>query len=181
MQPLAVVSSNAGQVLWSGIADDDKAQATADRLFQKDMFSGWGVRTLSARSNAIARSRITSAASGRTTTRSFSAACGEPAGMRGLQIFQAMLEAARYFAQLPASGALLWLRPRAVSPAGALSGRVSSSGVGHGLRAVHAGAITRPLAGWLREPADRGPAHAAGDDAVGRLSNSCRSGAGGAT
>jgi glycogen debranching enzyme len=47
MRPLEVVSSNAGQVLWSGIADHDKAHTTAHRLLQDDMFSGWGVRTLS--------------------------------------------------------------------------------------------------------------------------------------
>jgi glycogen debranching enzyme len=42
----AVVSSNAGQVLWTGIADPDKAKRTARRLMAEDMFSGWGIRTL---------------------------------------------------------------------------------------------------------------------------------------
>jgi glycogen debranching enzyme len=46
-EPCAVVASNAGQVLWSGIADGDKARATAERLLAEDMFSGWGIRTLS--------------------------------------------------------------------------------------------------------------------------------------
>ena len=45
-EPAAVVSSNAGQVLWSGIADPDKARRTVERLMADDMFSGWGVRTL---------------------------------------------------------------------------------------------------------------------------------------
>ncbi len=40
------VSSNAGQVLWTGIADPDKAARTARRLMAEDMFSGWGIRTL---------------------------------------------------------------------------------------------------------------------------------------
>jgi glycogen debranching enzyme len=48
-RPVAVVTSNAGQVLWSAIADRDKAVRTADRLMAPDMFSGWGVRTLSER------------------------------------------------------------------------------------------------------------------------------------
>jgi glycogen debranching enzyme len=43
----AVVTSNAGQVLWSGIADPERAVRTASRLMQPDMWSGWGVRTLS--------------------------------------------------------------------------------------------------------------------------------------
>jgi glycogen debranching enzyme len=48
-EPAAVVASNAGQVLWSGIAAPDRAGRTARRLLAEDMFSGWGVRTLSAR------------------------------------------------------------------------------------------------------------------------------------
>ncbi len=42
----AVIASNPGQALWSGIADADKAARTVHRLMQPDMFSGWGVRTL---------------------------------------------------------------------------------------------------------------------------------------
>jgi glycogen debranching enzyme len=49
MRPAAVVSSNAGQVLWSGIADPDKARRTTERLTADDVFNGWGVRTLSAK------------------------------------------------------------------------------------------------------------------------------------
>src|SRR5260370_23763652 len=45
------VTSDAGQCLWSGIADQDKAERTARRLLQEDMWSGWGIRTLS-RKNA---------------------------------------------------------------------------------------------------------------------------------
>jgi glycogen debranching enzyme len=46
------IVSNAGHPLWSGIADPDKAQRTARRLLQPDMWSGWGVRTLSSRNPA---------------------------------------------------------------------------------------------------------------------------------
>jgi glycogen debranching enzyme len=42
-----VVSSNAGQILWTGIAPPDHARKVAERLMQPDMFSGWGIRTLS--------------------------------------------------------------------------------------------------------------------------------------
>jgi glycogen debranching enzyme len=48
-RPAAVIASNAGQVLWSGIARPDRARRVADRLMEPDMFSGWGVRTLSSR------------------------------------------------------------------------------------------------------------------------------------
>jgi glycogen debranching enzyme len=42
-----VVASNAGQVLLSGIASADHARDVATRLTGDDMFSGWGIRTLS--------------------------------------------------------------------------------------------------------------------------------------
>lgn len=42
-----VVSSNPGQALWTGIATADYARRIIDRLFKPDMFSGWGIRTLS--------------------------------------------------------------------------------------------------------------------------------------
>jgi glycogen debranching enzyme len=46
------IASNAGQCLWSGIADQDKAERTARRLLQEDMWSGWGIRTLSSKNPA---------------------------------------------------------------------------------------------------------------------------------
>lgn len=46
-RPCDVVSSNAGQCLWSGIVPSDKAQAVIERMWREDMRSGWGIRTLS--------------------------------------------------------------------------------------------------------------------------------------
>src|SRR5262249_22244870 len=48
-KPAAVVASNPGQALWGGIVDPDKARPTVERLMADDMFSGWGIRTLSER------------------------------------------------------------------------------------------------------------------------------------
>jgi glycogen debranching enzyme len=45
--PSTVMSSNAGQVLWGGILGRNRAALVKDALFQNDMFSGWGIRTLS--------------------------------------------------------------------------------------------------------------------------------------
>jgi glycogen debranching enzyme len=42
-----VISSNPGHCLFTGILDDDKAQAVADRLMSNEVQSGWGIRTLS--------------------------------------------------------------------------------------------------------------------------------------
>ena len=45
--PCRVQSSNAGQVLFSGIARPDRAKRIADGLMAPECFSGWGVRTIS--------------------------------------------------------------------------------------------------------------------------------------
>jgi len=42
-----VISSNPGHALWAGIADAGKARSTMERLLRSDMFTGWGIRTLS--------------------------------------------------------------------------------------------------------------------------------------
>lgn len=47
-RPCTAMSSGPGQALWTGIVDPDKAARTVDRLMQPDLFSGWGIRTLSA-------------------------------------------------------------------------------------------------------------------------------------
>jgi glycogen debranching enzyme len=41
------VTTNAGHLLFAGAAREEKARQTARRLLQQDMFSGWGIRTLS--------------------------------------------------------------------------------------------------------------------------------------
>jgi len=48
-QRCEVRSSNAGQLLFTGIAAPERAARVAQGLFQADFFSGWGIRTLSAR------------------------------------------------------------------------------------------------------------------------------------
>jgi glycogen debranching enzyme len=40
------LTSNMGQLLWSGIVDDSKVDAVVDHLMGERLFSGWGVRTL---------------------------------------------------------------------------------------------------------------------------------------
>ena len=46
------VTSNPAHCLYCGIADEEKAAQVAARLLAEDMFSGWGIRTLSSRSPA---------------------------------------------------------------------------------------------------------------------------------
>ena len=48
-RPCEVIASNAGHCLWTGIVPEARAPLVAKRLLDDDMFSGWGIRTLSAR------------------------------------------------------------------------------------------------------------------------------------
>ena len=45
-RPCRVRSSNAGHCLFAGIADSERAEKVARRLFGPDSFSGWGIRTI---------------------------------------------------------------------------------------------------------------------------------------
>lgn len=47
-RPIESVSSNPGHLLWSGAISPERAVRVARRLLADDMWSGWGVRTLSA-------------------------------------------------------------------------------------------------------------------------------------
>jgi glycogen debranching enzyme len=46
-RPIRTVASNAGHCLASGIVPAERAQRVVDRLMAPDMWSGWGIRTLS--------------------------------------------------------------------------------------------------------------------------------------
>jgi len=49
-RPVGAKTSNVGHCLWSGIVPPDRAASVAEGLLAEDLFSGWGVRTLSAES-----------------------------------------------------------------------------------------------------------------------------------
>ncbi len=51
-QQIKSIASNPGQLLWSGIVPPERAQKVKERLFQTDMWCGWGVRTLSSQHSA---------------------------------------------------------------------------------------------------------------------------------
>ncbi|MDF5710358.1 MAG: glycogen debranching N-terminal domain-containing protein [Nostoc sp. S4] len=51
-QQIQSITSNPGHLLWSGIVPQERAKKLALRLFQPDMWCGWGVRTLSAQNPA---------------------------------------------------------------------------------------------------------------------------------
>jgi glycogen debranching enzyme len=48
-RPVASIASNAGHLLWTGLPTTERARAVAARLLADDVFTGWGLRTLSAK------------------------------------------------------------------------------------------------------------------------------------
>jgi glycogen debranching enzyme len=52
-KPVMSVASNPGHCLWSGIVPPERAARVVKRLMADDMWSGWGIRTLSARHPAF--------------------------------------------------------------------------------------------------------------------------------
>jgi len=51
-QQIKSITSNPGHLLWSGIVPQERAEKLVRRLFQEDLWCGWGVRTLSANNPA---------------------------------------------------------------------------------------------------------------------------------
>ncbi|OKH42986.1 amylo-alpha-1,6-glucosidase [Calothrix sp. HK-06] len=52
-QPVKTIASNPGHCLWSGIISKERASRVVERLMAPDMFTGWGIRTLSAENPAF--------------------------------------------------------------------------------------------------------------------------------
>jgi glycogen debranching enzyme len=48
-RPIETVASNAGHLLYYGAIDAGRANRVAQRLFEEDLWSGWGIRTVSTR------------------------------------------------------------------------------------------------------------------------------------
>jgi glycogen debranching enzyme len=46
-RPVDALCSNLGHLLWSGIVPAERQAAVADRLFGEELWSGWGIRTMS--------------------------------------------------------------------------------------------------------------------------------------
>jgi len=48
-RPVDAMTSNVGHLLWSGIVPSDRAAQLTRRLMSAEMFTGWGIRTMSAK------------------------------------------------------------------------------------------------------------------------------------
>lgn len=51
-QQIRTIASNPGHLLWSGIVPPERAKRMVARLFQRDLWCGWGIRTLSSQNPA---------------------------------------------------------------------------------------------------------------------------------
>lgn len=51
-RPVTGIASNPGHLLWCGLVSASRARHVAARVLEPDLFSGWGLRTLSARNPA---------------------------------------------------------------------------------------------------------------------------------
>ena len=52
-KPVRTIASNPGHLLWSGIVSPERAGRVVKRLLEPDMWSGWGIRTLSSENPAF--------------------------------------------------------------------------------------------------------------------------------
>jgi glycogen debranching enzyme len=52
-KPVKTIASNPGHLLWSGIVSRERAGRVVKRLLEPDMWSGWGIRTLSSNNPAF--------------------------------------------------------------------------------------------------------------------------------
>jgi len=149
-RPAAAISSNPGQALWTGIVDAKNAGPTVARLLSEEMFSGWGIRTLSSkelRYNPIGYHLGTVWPHDNSLI---------VAGFRrygfdteACRVFTAIVEAAQHFEhyRLPCR-----IRSQIVRCAGSLSRCLPSSGLGRRRRSLFAPGGIRPDAGGVRAP-----------------------------
>ena len=163
-RPCRVRTSNAGQVLFSGIAAPERARSGDARPDAAAFFSGWGIRTVAREERAlqsdVLSQRLDLAARQRadrgwalraTATRARSSACSTACSMP--RRYMDLRRLPELYLRLPA-------RPRA--RADALSGGLLAAGLGR-RHAVHAAAIlARPRirSGPQRDPAAQSAAAA---------------------
>ena len=70
------LTSNVGHLLFSGIVEERRARATVRALLREDIFSEWGIRSMSELDGGYNPLSYHAARSGRTTPRSARRACG---------------------------------------------------------------------------------------------------------
>ena len=126
------VASNAGHLLESGIVPPDRAGRVVKRLLADDMWSGWGIRTLSRSTSPTTRSATTRAPSGPTTTPSSRAASPLRVRGRGGARSRRDLRRGGLLPHAPPAGAVRRVAARRGLVPGAVPRRERATGVGGG-------------------------------------------------
>jgi glycogen debranching enzyme len=152
-RPVTSTASNPGHLLWTGLPSVARARATARELLRPDMFSGWGLRTLS---SEHPRYNPLSYQNGSVWPHDTLLAA---AGMwryglrdKASELILGVLEAASMFeGRRPPSGAVRRLRPRR-PPTGAVHASELAAGVGGGGSGAGGPTLPGPRARRSRVP-----------------------------
>lgn len=104
-KPCLVASSNPGHLLFSGIATEERAIKTADKLMSPEMFSGWGIRTLGSAEKRYEPSRPPEGYHNGTVWVHDTALCAAGMARYGMsdkagKVLTALFEAAQHFPQM---------------------------------------------------------------------------------
>ena len=126
------IGSNAGHCLWSGIVSPERAGGVVDRLIGAGHVLGLGDPDVRRRPARLQPDRLPHRArSGRTTRRSSPRASSATASTTRRTGWSATSSRrAQHFADVPAAGAVLRLRPRRLAGARAVPGRLLAAGLG---------------------------------------------------
>ena len=103
--PCLISTSNPGHLLFSGIVPPERAAKVAERLMAPDMFSGWGVRTLSKNEKRYEPSHHPEGYHNGTVWTHDTALCGAGFARYGMEdkastLLTALFEAAQHFPQM---------------------------------------------------------------------------------
>lgn len=158
-RPVDAVSSNPGQALWTGIVADDRVEAVVRRLMEDDVFSGWGIRTLGSREKAYNPVGYHLG----TVWPHDNAIIADGFRRHGFReeacrIFFSPGGCLDLFFERPTPGGLRRISARGVWDSGALSRRVSSTGVGRGCHPLSA-----PIPAGVRTRGVRAASHRSTD------------------
>ncbi len=130
-KPCQVRTSNAGQVLFTGIAAADRAARVAKELLQPSFFSGWGIRTVA---KEAARFNPMSYHNGSIWPHDnalIALGLSRYDHKRAIEtLFGGLLQRRHLYGSAPAAGAVLRLPAPARPWPDALSGRLLAAGLG---------------------------------------------------
>ena len=151
-RPVRAVTSNVGHCLATGIIERERLPAVVGRLFAPDMFSGWGIRTLSSDARVLRSAELSPRhACGRSSRRRSSSACGGSASTRARSnLTRALFDLARALSGLPDSRMRRRLRARRAPDAGRIPARQHAAALERDHLSARRADAARPRCRWPR-------------------------------